>query len=170
MFTQYIISKITNHFGWIDYHWIFGSLTVFVWKIWIGVGAIIRKITIFLLLNKCYEILLSSVSEAVTVWARPAGFFSSAGDGLEVVVGGWDAVHISWLMNLSKQRWTLRLYRHWWSNTIHLLENIYRNLLVTVILPFLLKHVSGILGCLFEDVGWPQIVHEITQDWFTVCY
>lgn len=57
---QYIISKITNHICWIDYLQMFGLLTVFVWKIWIGVGTIIRMITIFLLLNKQYEILLSS--------------------------------------------------------------------------------------------------------------
>lgn len=32
-----------------DYLNIYGLLTVFVWKIWIVVGTIIKKITIFLL-------------------------------------------------------------------------------------------------------------------------
>lgn len=54
------ISKITNHISWIDYLSVFGLLIVFVWKVKNGVGTIIRKITIFLLLNKWYETLLPS--------------------------------------------------------------------------------------------------------------
>ncbi len=88
---QYIISQITNRIGWIDYLQIFGLLAVFVWKVWIGVGTILRKITIILLLNKWYEILLPSGCQKLwmykpglrggVVFHIKAGLFPSTGDG-----------------------------------------------------------------------------------------
>lgn len=95
MFMQCIISKITNRIGWIDYLRIFGVLTVFAWKIWIRVGTIIKKITIFLLLlNKWYEIFLFSGCQKLWMYEPDlwgwcvfhinAGLFSSTGDGWEV--------------------------------------------------------------------------------------
>lgn len=98
---------------------------IFVWKIWIGVGTIIRLITIFLLLNKWYEILLSSGCQKL--WMHEPGLWGPCVcvsyqswlifvyQGLMGAVGE-DAVHISWLVNLSKHRWTLTCHRRQWRN------------------------------------------------------
>lgn len=95
-------------------------LTVFVWEAKNGVGTIIRKITIFLLLNKWCEALLSSGCQEPGIyepdlWGKSVCFISTPayfcllGDGW---TWGWgDAIHITWLMNSSKHRWTLTCCR-----------------------------------------------------------
>lgn len=92
-----------------------------------GGGTIIREITIFLALNKWYEILLSSGCQRLWMYEPGSCVFHIklffflffclvvgwGGGG-----GGEDAIHITWLITPSKHRWTLTCCRRWWGNRV----------------------------------------------------